>query len=388
MRILIWCTTMSFGGGTRLLSNLLPTMAQQDDIELIRLVVSPQMQAITHFDMIGNTFANIEIVYFDGDIQSVKGASFYNDCHVVYFFWPHNMKFTPINRPTICTYHDTTILDFVPPFTTGIYMRNYWESSKEWLEKTTSVIVSSNYVRERLTAHFGIHCQSATVLPYAISPDDIVPASISPEIAAKLPPDYIVYPANTSPHKNHYNLLLAYSRFAHRKRLPLVLFGYHTDLLTYEPPNWPEVPSIPTLISLIKRTGLQVNEDLYALGYLSDQDIMSVIRGAKALIMPTLSEGGGLPVFEALRLKVPILCSDIPVMREHLGNWNTADKVSWFDPESPDSIVRALEQLAVNYDYFKTIADNALVHSETWEDLARKYIQVFRLAYLKYYNSL
>jgi glycosyltransferase involved in cell wall biosynthesis len=378
---------MSFGGGTRLLSNLLPAIARQDDMELIRLVVSSQMQAIAPFNELGHAYANIEIAYFDGDIQSPEGTSFYHDCHVVYYFWPHQMKFKPINRPTICTYHDTTILDFVPPFTTGTYIRNYWESSKEWLEHTTSVIVSSNYVRERIISHFGSHCQ-ATVIPYAIAPNDVSSGSIRPEIAAKLPPDYIVYPANTSPHKNHYNLLLAYSRFSQRKQLPLVLFGYHTDLLICEPPNWPDVPSIATLVSLIRRTGLRVGEDFYALGYLSDQDIMPVIRGAKALIMPTLSEGGGLPVFEALRLKVPVLCSDIPVMREHLDHWNITEKVAWFDPESPDSIAGALEQFVADYDHYKAIADQAVLHAENWDDLARKYIHVFRRSYLKYYGQM
>ncbi|HDT6578881.1 TPA: glycosyltransferase family 4 protein [Bacillus cereus] len=386
MRILIWTQNESPGGGTRLLANLLPAMARQDDIELIRIIVSPRSKFKERINT--TNLSNVEIIYFDGEINSQKGKNFIKDCHVIYYFWPHHQKYVDVNRPSVCTFHDATILDFVPPFTSGTYIREYWEDLKKWLDGCTTVIAPSQYVKSRIIAHFGDDLQSTVVIPHAILPIGYSSELFSDSsFTSFLPTEYFVYPSNTSPHKNHYNLLLAYSKFTKRKKYPLVLFGPYTDLLQNEPPSWPEIPFIPTLVSLIKRLELRRSEDIYPIGFVTDQDVASLIKNAKALIMPSLSEGGGsYPVEEALRLGVPVLCSDIPVMREHLSRHSA--KVVWFNPESVDSILQALEEITINYDEYKLSTVQGINDpAESWEDIAKKYIHVMRQAYLKYYNK-
>ncbi|OPA80202.1 glycosyl transferase family 1 [Paenibacillus selenitireducens] len=389
MRILIWCANLiSLGGGARLLSNLLPAMARQNDIDLVRLIISPETKFKDRIEL--SSYPNIEVIYFEGSLQSPSGLSFLSDCHVVYFFWPHGPEYQQVDRPTICTYHDTTVLDFVPPYLSGSTIKKYWEISKAWVENVTSVIVSSQYMKTRLIEHFGAHCQNTVVIPHAISPakPEHGGTVISSDLAARLPAAYIVYPSNISPHKNHYNLLLAYSKFSLRKKVPLVLFGYLTQHLRNVPPDWPELQSLPTLVSLIKRLDLRLDEDFFPLGFIRDEDVMPVLEQAKALIMPSMSEGGGsYPVEEALRLGTPVLCSDIPVMREHMANHSA--EIVWFDPESPDSILQALESMTLNYDHFKQSAVKGINDpSETWDDIAQKYIHVFRTSYLKFHGQL
>lgn len=87
MRIAIWCSMVSIGGGGRLLSQLLPAIARQSDIELVRLVISSNSKMKERFDTIN--FPNIEVIYYDGSINSNKGVRLFSDIHVVYFFWPH-----------------------------------------------------------------------------------------------------------------------------------------------------------------------------------------------------------------------------------------------------------------------------------------------------------
>jgi glycosyltransferase involved in cell wall biosynthesis len=53
-----------------------------------------------------------------------------------------------------------------------------------------------------------------------------------------------------------------------------------------------------------------------AIGYLSDVDLRSVVAGASALVLPSRDEGFGLPVLEAMACDVPVVCSDIPALRE------------------------------------------------------------------------
>jgi glycosyltransferase involved in cell wall biosynthesis len=154
------------------------------------------------------------------------------------------------------------------------------------------------------------------------------------------------------------------------------------------PDSTSEVNWIPTLVSTMKRTGLRLDRQVYPLGFVGDHDIPALIKNAKALIMPSLSEGGGsYPVEEALRLGTPVLCSDIPVMREHLSRHSA--KIAWFDPHNPDSIADALDGLFDDYDSYKFSALHG-VHdaTQTWDDIAKQYIEVFRITFWRYYGKI
>jgi glycosyltransferase involved in cell wall biosynthesis len=59
------------------------------------------------------------------------------------------------------------------------------------------------------------------------------------------------------------------------------------------------------------------------LGYQSDVDLYRVVAGAAALVMPSRDEGFGLPVLEALACNVPVVCSDVPALREVAGGQAT-----------------------------------------------------------------
>jgi glycosyltransferase involved in cell wall biosynthesis len=203
-----------------------------------------------------------------------------------------------------------------------------------------------------------------------------------------MPKQFVVYPANTSPHKNHLNLITAWARIPASERLPLVLFGHGTNAfrLTTHPPYDKANFVCPAtlgdekafrLAALANRLGLVHGRDLYALGYLPDDQVLAITRRATALIMPSFNEGGGsYPVEEALTLGVPVLCSDIPVMREHLAERSA--KIAWFDPYSPDSICQAYTQLMKNYDEYKASAVAGMSDIRpTWDDIAGAYVRVF-----------
>lgn len=391
MRIMIWCANLiSAGGGARLLSNMLPAMARQVDIDLVRLVIAPGTKFKERIDTAN--YPNIDIVYFNGSIQSPEASVLLADCHVVYFFWPHGPAYVKVDLPTICTFHDATVFDFVPPYVSGAVIEQAWREAKEWLSNMTSIVVSSRHVQTRLLHHFGEVGNSATMIPHAILPADPIchPVNniVSPDVAVRLPLQYMVYPSNISPHKNHYNLLLGYSKCTAVGKVPLVLFGHHTELLRVVPPQWPEQMYVSTLTSLLARTGLRLDVDIYPMGFIHDANVIPLVRNAQALIMPSMSEGGGsYPVEEALRLGVPVLCSDIPVMREHMARHSA--EIIWFDPESPDSIAQALDSFFEYSSHYKSSAVQGMNDpTDTWDHIASQYIHVFRVAYMKYYGMI
>ena len=108
-----------------------------------------------------------------------------------------------------------------------------------------------------------------------------------------------------------------------------------------------------------------------------DEWVEPLITGAAALVMPSLNEGGGeFPVEEALAAGTPVLCSDIPVMREHLAQ-RTAT-IGWFDPESVDSLVGALHELVADYGARRASAIAGRTDPRpSWDDVAAQYVDVF-----------
>jgi glycosyltransferase involved in cell wall biosynthesis len=67
----------------------------------------------------------------------------------------------------------------------------------------------------------------------------------------------------------------------------------------------------------------QRDEHVRSIGYLSDVDLRSVVAGAAALVLPSRDEGFGLPVLEAMACDVPVVCSDVPALREISGGHAT-----------------------------------------------------------------
>lgn len=368
------------------MANLLPAIAEQKEINCIYMIIHSMSRLKEMIALSRQT--KLHIFYTDGPIATPLPV-LAKEFDIVYCPWPHGLQYQSAGKPVVCSFHDTTIFDYAPPYISGITLKNAWAQSKDWIENCSVVVVPSNHVKSRLIANFGRQEENAVIIPHAISPcpySSFAAANLSPHLSEILPDEYIIYPSNTSPHKNHYNLLLAYSKFHDRKQYPLVLCGYLTEQLNLEAPEWPEQPPLPTLTSLIRRIGFQAHEDFFPLGYVSDNDVNVLIKSAKALIMPSLSEGGGsYPVEEALSVGTPVLCSDIPVMREHLSNRSA--KIAWFDPEAPEAITNALKEMLTNYDGYKKSAIAGRNDARpSWNDIAKEYLKVFKTAISAYHQ--
>jgi glycosyltransferase involved in cell wall biosynthesis len=84
---------------------------------------------------------------------------------------------------------------------------------------------------------------------------------------------------------------------------------------------------------------------------LNDSELMSLLQGARALLYPTFAEGWGMPVVESLTLGIPVICSDIPELKESGQNIpdyiHPIDGISWMntiiDYCKPDSSMRSAQ---------------------------------------------
>lgn len=176
-----------------------------------------------------------------------------------------------------------------------------------------------------------------------------------------LPPEFVYYPAQSWPHKNHLVLvqaLAALRRSGHV--LHLVLSGAQT-------PFWSEIQAE------IGRLGL--DDQITALGYVPQSDIRPLYRLAAFTVFPTLFEGYGLPAQEAITEGSPLACSNLPVLAERLG-----DAAEYFDPRSVNQIADSLLRLHSDPTYRSELRSRGtrIASAYSWENAARTYRALYR----------
>jgi glycosyltransferase involved in cell wall biosynthesis len=85
---------------------------------------------------------------------------------------------------------------------------------------------------------------------------------------------------------------------------------------------------------------LGVQEQLHFLGFVTSDQLQAIYSLATAMIFPSKFEGLGLPLLEAFRVKLPVLCSSATVLPEVAGK-----AALFFDANSPDELVTAMERV-------------------------------------------
>lgn len=111
----------------------------------------------------------------------------------------------------------------------------------------------------------------------------------------KLPEKYIFFPANTWPHKNHKILIEAF-KIVHKKFPELVLFLTGYEDITDE-----------KIVEQIKE--FRLSKNIRFLGYVNKKEISYIYKAAQCLVFPSLFEGFGIPIVEAMRSDCPVVCS-------------------------------------------------------------------------------
>ena len=115
------------------------------------------------------------------------------------------------------------------------------------------------------------------------------------------------------------------------------------------------------------------------LGYLDEADLRCVVAGATALVLPSRDEGFGLPVLEAMATGVPVVCSDLPALREIAGGLAT-----FVPPEDPAALATALVAIAGDGgnggDPVAAAARRAHAARYTWQGCAEATVYAYRKA--------
>lgn len=313
-------------------------------------------------------------------------------CDVAWLPWVHRHRLPDGDvSHVVGSFHDAIML--AEPTVREIFERHIpdeWETTRRWLESGARVVVSSRATVDTVARLFGVAAERLDVVP--------VSGAHTPAEAAALPAEwgwaerpFVLCPANISPHKNHEALFRGVAAWGARH--PLVLTGSGADLPSSRRFLKRQLRTVLERVGALPRTrathlrwlatrlGLQPGRSLVPVGYVPDDRYYALLRRAWALVMPTFAEGGGsFPVEEALWFGVPVICADIPVLREHMAR--IAASVLWFDPRNPDELAARLAELEGSYADRRALAA-AQIHTlrrRAWSDVAAEYRSIFSAA--------
>jgi glycosyltransferase involved in cell wall biosynthesis len=142
----------------------------------------------------------------------------------------------------------------------------------------------------------------------------------------RLPDAFVLYPAQTWPHKNHLALVDAISLLAREGvRVDAVCAGWQNDF-------FPEIEA--------RARDAAVADRIAFTGHLDGPTLTVLYRLARALVFPSLFEGWGFPVLEAFSAGLPVVCSDTPSLQEVVGGAAVT-----FDATRPDDFATKLRRV-------------------------------------------
>jgi glycosyltransferase involved in cell wall biosynthesis len=172
---------------------------------------------------------------------------------------------------------------------------------------------------------------------------------------------YILFVGTLEPRKNLRRLLRAFATLVHENRISenLVIAGAR---------GWGTV----NLESLVKELSLELRVSI--MGHTNDSQLGQLYRGARCLVMPSLYEGFGLPVLEAMQFGVPAVVSDVGALPEICGNGGLL-----VDPNSVEDIARAIELLMIDDHEHAKLSREASERASkfSWRKAAGRLLSVF-----------
>ena len=306
-------------------------------LSLLQLPAVPDMVVCTHDEMVHDTCLKgaAAAVRLAGFTRRTSGRILWQQLVLPRLLrrWSvdvlHAFAYTAPLRcpiPYVLNVHDTIALDHpeLCSWPNARHMRCLMPGS---IRRASAIVVSSTYVRDRVRHLFGLASERIHVVPLGVdlprfsSP----PSTLSPGVTLPSRP-YLLYVGNLEPKKGLPSLLEAYSTSAEAIGWDLVLAGR---------PAW---RSSPIMGGIHAYSG---PGKVIALGPVADADLPGLYQQAQAFVFPSITEGFGLPVLEAMAAGTPVVHSDCPAVTETAGGAGLS-----FARGDASELGRALKQLA------------------------------------------
>jgi glycosyltransferase involved in cell wall biosynthesis len=232
--------------------------------------------------------------------------------------------------PVVVVVHDVSFARFPHLFPTALGLRLRALVPRS-LRRAAHVLTISEFSKSEIVECFGIDPSRITVTPLAAGPEFHPAGELEQDggevTALGVSEPYVLAVGNLQPRKNLLRLLAAYALLRDRGERDhrLVLVGQRGSY----------GGEIEMAIARLRLT-----EHVVLTGYVSDAQLVALYRGASLFVYPSLYEGFGLPIVEAMACGTPVVTSNLASMPEVAG-----DAALLADPTSVDTLADAMSRV-------------------------------------------
>ena len=261
--------------------------------------------------------------------------------------------------PTIVSVMDLSYLHFPETFKKNdLYQLTKWTEYS--VKKAKKVITISNSSKDDIIKYYKVPKNKVNVVHLGLKP-------LSMKVNSKnlsefgINKKFVLFVGTLQPRKNIERLIEAFSKLPQQlKDYQLVIVGKKGWL--FEP-----------ILEAPKKYG--VEENVLFLDYVSDNDLPNFYSNAEVFVLPSLYEGFGLPVLEAMRYDCPVITSKVSSLPEAGG-----DAALYFDPENVDDIRDTIQKVLSSDTVRKDMIEKGKVHYKkfTWQKAADEVLSTIK----------
>ena len=252
--------------------------------------------------------------------------------------------------------------------------------TKDWLdarlgpalERAAGILVPSEATRRDVLELYGTDEDRVTVTPLGVDHSTYrpVPPERTQAVRERLgvPDSYLLYVGGIEPRKNVGTLIRAFAAASPDTPAALVVAGAAV--------GW-DRRSAADLRGTLDALPPRVRDRIVLTGYLSEADKGALLSGARAFVYPSLYEGFGLPVVEAMASGAPVLTSNVSALPETAG-----DAALLVDPGNTDEVADGIRRLLADEALRDRLRAAGLDRAAgfTWDETARRTAEVLRRA--------
>jgi glycosyltransferase involved in cell wall biosynthesis len=273
-----------------------------------------------------------------------------------------------LNIPTVCIIYDLQYKaypEFFAPDDVAYRHHTFIEAAR----RSTALAAISDYSRDVAIAEGKLDPAHIKTIHLHVSQHSLRNAPRDESILSRLQlvaGKFLIYPANFWKHKNHEMLLTAFG-LARRSGLAddvhLVCTG---------------APGVRQQWLKQAAYGLGLQDHVLFPGYLAHAELLALVTNSAGVIFPSLYEGFGLPVVEAMATGVPVACSNVTSLPEVAG-----DAAILFDPRIPEQIAQAMISLAHDKELIARLVRAGDARAARFSDsrlMAEQYWDLFQYA--------
>jgi glycosyltransferase involved in cell wall biosynthesis len=278
------------------------------------------------------------------------------------FFSPDGFIPLGMGIPKVSMVHDVAYLRY-PEYLQPRIRAFYKKWMPRYLAYTDHIITVSEFSKREIIAGYNIPADKISVVYNGIT-DAYKPVS---EELKQITKDrytngrpYFVYLGAIHPRKNILTLVKAFEQFksSHSSAHQLVLAGrasWHTE----------------EVFNAITKS--QWKDSIHLPGYIPTTDATRLVGSAEAMIYPSLYEGFGLPLVEAMACGVPVICSNVSSLPEVAGN-----AALLFEPQNVDQLAYQMKSVAIEESLRKELITSGHERSKffSWDKAAEQVYEI------------